>query len=325
MAMKSYFGAGIVAGMMLLASFANAQFARQELLAFQSITLSDDDLLQGKNDGKAVTLAARLLLPGAAADAKYPAVILIHGSGGVGGAGASVAQWERELPTAGIAVFTVDSFTGRGIVSTVADQSQLGRYNAIVDAYRALEVLAKHRNIDATKIAVMGFSRGAQSSTYANLERFRKSYGSPELQFAAHINLYANCGWSLKDDDQVMKPMLFLHGSADDWVLPTSCREYAARLSKLGKNVRHVEYPNAQHAYDAPGLKTQLKIAAAQKWNDCKVGEENGVLTNKDTSKPFTFGDACVQKGVTVAYDEDATRKSFEEVKNFLKEAYALK
>jgi hypothetical protein len=125
-AMKSYFCAGIVAGMMLLASSAHAQFARQELLAFQSITLSDDDLLQGKNDGKAVTLAARLLLPGVAADAKYPAVILIHGSGGVGGAGASVAQWERELPTAGIAVFTVDSFTGRGIVSTVADQSQLG-------------------------------------------------------------------------------------------------------------------------------------------------------------------------------------------------------
>jgi len=80
--------------------------------------------------------------------------------------------------------------------------------------------LAKHRNIDAGRIAVIGFSRGGQSSTYSSLERFRKSHGSPDVQVAAHINVYANCGWSLQDDDQVMKPMLFLHGSADDRALP---------------------------------------------------------------------------------------------------------
>jgi dienelactone hydrolase len=222
-------------------------------------------------------------------------------------------------------VFTLDSFTGRGIVSTVADQSQLGRYNAIVDAYRALDILAKHRNIDAAKIGVMGFSRGAQSSAYANLERFRKSYGSPDRQFAAHISFYGGCGWSLKDDDQIMKPMLFLHGTADDWVLPASCKEYSKRLAGAGKNVRHVEYPDAHHAFDAPAFKTPLRVAVGQKWNQCKVGEENGVLMNRETGQPFTFSDACVQKGTTVAYHEEAAKKSHEEVKNFLKEVFAAK
>ena len=117
--------AGVIAGLILFIPMAGAQFARQEIVTIQSITISDDDLLQGKTDGKPVTIAGRLLLPKATPDAKQPGVILIHGSGGIGGTTGSVAEWERELTSAGFAVFTLDSFTGRGIVSTVADQSQL--------------------------------------------------------------------------------------------------------------------------------------------------------------------------------------------------------
>ena len=41
----------------------------------------------------------------------------------------------------GVAAFLLDSFTGRGIVQTVTDQSQLGSLAMIVDAYRALDLL----------------------------------------------------------------------------------------------------------------------------------------------------------------------------------------
>lgn len=323
--MKTSFGLSAFAGSMLFASSAFAQFARQEIITFQSMTISDNDLLQGKMDGKPVTIAGRLLLPKATPDAKQPAVILLHTAGGIGGSAAAVPGWERELTSAGFSVFTLDSFTGRGIVSTVADQSQLGQYNAIVDAYRALDIVAKHRNIDATKIAVMGLSRGGHSSTYSNLERFWKLYGSPDRQFAAHISVYASCGWSLKDDDQVMRPMLFLHGAADDWLPSASCKEYSMRLAGAGKKVRHVEYPDAHHSYDSPGFKTPLKVAVGQKVSECKVAEESGVLMNKDTNQPFTFNDACVKKGTTVAYHEEATKKSYEVVKHFLKEVFAAK
>ena len=46
---------------------------------------------------------------------------------------------------------------------------------------------------------------------------------------------------------------------------------------------------------------------------------------NKDTGQPFGFSDACVKKGTTVAYHEEAAKKSHEEVKNFLKEVFAAK
>ena len=45
----------------------------------------------------------------------------------------------------GIASFRVDSFSGRGLTSVSANQAMLGRFNMILDAYRAQNVLSAHR------------------------------------------------------------------------------------------------------------------------------------------------------------------------------------
>ncbi len=140
-----------VAGMALF-SQAQAQVARQEVHALQSVTLSDADFLNGKRDGTLVTLSGLLSLPEVGPE-KLPAVVLLHGSGGMGGSGSIIDEWSRELNQIGIATFAVDSFSGRGIIETVTDQTRLGRLNMIVDAYRALELLGKHRQIDPARIA----------------------------------------------------------------------------------------------------------------------------------------------------------------------------
>ncbi len=161
----------------LLVIGAEAQVARQEVYALQSVTLSDSDFLSGKKDGVPVTLAGVLRLPRLGTE-KLPAVVLLHGSGGVGGSGGMIDEWSRELNEIGVATFAVDSFAGRGIIETVTDQTRLGRLNMIVDAFRALDLLSKHRQIDPARIAVMGFSRGGQSSLYSSLIRFQKMHGS---------------------------------------------------------------------------------------------------------------------------------------------------
>jgi dienelactone hydrolase len=144
--------------------------------------------LAGRSDGQPVTIADELRIPKAGND-KLPAVILLHGSGGISGAGSMIDEWSRELNQLGIATFAIDSFAARGIVSTVMDQTQLGRLNMVADAYRALDLLAKHSRIDSNRVAVMGFSRGGQSALYSAMNRLYGTLGpANNLRFAAHAD-----------------------------------------------------------------------------------------------------------------------------------------
>lgn len=302
-----------------------AQVARQEVYALQSVTLSDADFLSGKKDGAPVTLAGTLQLPKLGND-KLPAVVLLHGSGGMGGTGGPIVEWSRELNEIGVATFAVDSFSGRGIIETVTDQSRLARLNMIIDAYRALDLLSKHRQIDPARIAVMGFSRGAQSSLYSSLVRFQKMHGPAGAAFAAHIGLYAPCGTTYRDEEIVAKPIRLLHGTADDYVPIGPCRAYVDRLAKAGKDVRLIEYPGAHHVFDAPAFKEPRKLATASTTRRCLMIEsDNGIVLNQETRQPFGDGDACVEKGPTVAYQEAASTQARAYVRGFLKEAFALK
>jgi hypothetical protein len=70
-----------------------SQVARMEIHSFPSMTLTDQEFLTGRKEGKPVTLAGELRLPRPGND-RLPAVVLLHGSGGVGG---NVLDWEQYL------------------------------------------------------------------------------------------------------------------------------------------------------------------------------------------------------------------------------------
>src|SRR3989449_5896397 len=76
---------------------------------FETLTLSASDFWDGVKTGQRVTISGELLLP--KGEGRVPVVVLSHGGGGVGRA---EDLWARELRSQGIAVFVVDSFTGRG-------------------------------------------------------------------------------------------------------------------------------------------------------------------------------------------------------------------
>ena len=145
---------------------------------------------------------------------RSPAVVLVHGSGGIG---PREDRWADELRQAGAATFVLDSFTGRAIASTAEDQSQLSSQAMIGDAYRALELLATHPRIDPARIAVMGFSKGGAVAMYAALTRFQRLHGPTGLGFAHHIAFYPPCYYSYVGDVAVSsRPIRLFHGTADD-------------------------------------------------------------------------------------------------------------
>jgi len=310
-------------GVLPLAPEANAQYARQELIAFESETMSVGDFLTGKK-GTPVMLAGDLRLP--KANEKNPVVIVMHSGGGQGGATDAVADWVRILNEAGIATFTMDSFTPRGILS-LADVGRLNSLVRVVDAYRALALLSKHRLIDPDKIIVMGGSHGGTPALYSGMARFQKSHGSPDLKFAAHIVFYGLCATTYHDDEVLdQRPLLVLHGTADNAVSAAACRDYAARLAKAGANVRFIEYPDAHHRFDSPNLQQPVNLPQAPSPVACRYAEaEDGAIVNVATKQPPSKDDACLGKGVTFQYNEAAARKSHDDVLAFLKDVLAQK
>ncbi|RQR31507.1 carboxymethylenebutenolidase [Burkholderia sp. Bp9143] len=281
-----------------------AQVARMEVIPFQSITLTDEAFLSGHGSGKPVTVAGELRVPRGGTE-RFPAVILLHGSGGVSG---YVTDWEQEFLAMGVATFVIDSYSGRGVVNTNDDESQLGRLVETEDAYRALVLLSKHPRIDPDRIMLMGFSRGAQATLVASLKRIQRAHDALRgSEFAGYVALYPNCSWKYRDDANVAdKPIRVFQGSADDYV--AACRAYVARVRANGKDIQFTEYPDAGHVFDWRALTQPLKLPQAQSTRNCQLEEvDDGQIINVKTKRPFSYSDPCVERGYTLAYNAKAS------------------
>jgi dienelactone hydrolase len=293
--------------------------ARIEIHSFETLTLTDKQFLTGTKDGTTTRIGGELRLP--ERTAPVPAVVLLHGSAGIG---ANVDRWANEMNEIGVGALLVDSFTGRGIVQTATDQSQLASLPMIVDAYRALDILSKHSAIEPSQIAVMGFSKGGFASLYASLKRFQRMYGSAGLEFAAYLPFYPACNTSYLGDEQVSeRPIRIFHGSADNYVPVEPCRKYAAQLRQAGGDVELTEYAGAHHAFDNPLYLPHRSLPDAIVTADCWRAEQaHGEIVNAATGKPFRWTDACVKRGGTVGFDPAAAAQATEAVKSFLMSAF---
>ncbi len=295
--------------------------SRVELHALPSLTLTDAQVLTGDSQGKPVTLAAELRL--SAKPGRQPAVVLLHGSGGVG---SNAEAWTRELTAMGVATLVVDGFTGRGLVSTGQNQGQLGRLNFIVDAYRALDLLSHHPRIDASRVALMGFSRGGQAALLASLTRFHRLWNPGGSAFAAYLPFYPDCSMQLLEDTALAGPVRIHHGAADDYNPVASCEAYVARLQQAGQDVKLATYEGAPHGFDAPlGPVPPAVAEGAQTVRRCMIREDApGRLLDTATGQPFTYADPCVELGPHVGYDAAATRAAHEAVRAQLNALFKL-
>jgi dienelactone hydrolase len=187
---------------------------------------------------------AFLTKPGGAGP--FPAIIHLHGCGGLPDdvkRGAN-SFWSEHLAAWGYAVLVVDSFTTRGISNTCLSQFA----PRVPDAYGAMAWLARQPFVDASRIAVIGFSAGGNAVlSMAQTRDFELFEGEGEHAFKAAVSFYPFCM-----PGNVMKvPMLVLIGELDDWTPAARCRGIEARRSE-GSPVKLVVYPGAYHSFDSP-------------------------------------------------------------------------
>ena len=295
--------------------------ARIEAIPVQTLTISDEQFLKGDAYGKPATIAGVLRV--AQGSGRLPLVIFVAGSGGFA---PNTDVWDMQFEEMGISTFAMDSFAGRGIVSTIVDQSQLGRLNEILDVYRSLSVLASHPRVDPTRIAVMGWSRGAQASLYSSLKRFQKMWNPGGIEPAAYIALYPPCNITFAGDTDVSEhPIRIFHGTPDDWVPIAPCRSYLERLQKGSKNVTLTEFSDTWHAFDFPNLPDSPTVAQNAQTTLCSLKEEPlGTITNEETKMPFTYNDRCLGRDPHLGYSATSTHATEAAVKALLKEVFKL-
>lgn len=298
-----------------------APTARIEIHTFDSLNLTEHQFLTASKDGKIAHIAGELRLP--VGTERVPAVVLIHGSGGIG---ATVDLWAREMNSIGVAAFAVDCFTGRGITQTITDQSQLTAFSMIVDAYRALDLLAKHPRIDPARIGVMGFSKGGFAALYSSMQRLQREYGTPNLQYSAHIAFYPRCDTRfIGDEDLTHHPVRIFHGTADDYVPAAPAREYAERLRRAGRDVQITLFDGARHSFDNPLNPQVLQLPDAMVPDGCRYEERPaGVIVNLETGKPFDLSAARVRRGASVGYHPRARADAVKAVKEFFTRTWIL-
>lgn len=257
---------------------------------------------------------------------KVPAVVLMHGTGGI--MRDREPAWARRLNDLGIAAFYVDSFTGRGVKAPnyAGSADHIATVAHVVDAYQALLVLARHPGIDASRVVVMGFSRGGEVAMTSMFDRFRLgSLDDPTLRFAGHIALYPYCGMHYRGKAVTTAPLLMLLGGADDMTSPDACRRQAEWLATR-TSVRTVTFPGASHDFDrSTGMSFDTKMVGVRACEaDYNVDTMMAHFWSPEGA-PLGVADwlaRCRYRGGHVGGDPAALRGSIEEVGQFLAQVF---
>lgn len=254
--------------------------------------------------GPSIPLSGELEFPPGAGP--FPAVILAHGCGGRGNADAG---WATVLREWGYATLVVDSFGGRGLTQVCTMQRALTPTQRLPDVYGALRALATHPRIDARRIALMGFSHGADVALRAATQWANDTYAGPgRPAFRAVLPFYAFCGIVYPERDRISVPLRLHHGALDDWLPPGPCVRYVERLKASGQDASITVYAGARHSFDNVNLGAAYRyLPQMENPGACTIESTHILGPVKDPAGIPALMRSCLSFGATVGFNPEAT------------------
>jgi dienelactone hydrolase len=303
---------GLAVGLIVASASAAAQ--QSETISFES-----------RQKGRPVQITATVYWP--AAGGRVPALVLHHGSGGVTEGLKGMAQRYAGMGVAGV---VIDSFQGRGVRSTVQDQSAVTREDFNLDALSVLKALGTNPRIDAARIGIAGFSKGGGAALMASQVQERTAAGvPPTLKYAFHVAFYPSCAVQPYRPITTGAPILMLLGGADTYAGTEPCETYGAALRDGGANIVVRVFPGAPHGYDSgqagsdPRGENNSQCVFQQQASGAWVERRTGVMVAgadgrwmpDAVTKAFA---GCRTLGVSWGPDPDARRLAHTELQSYV-------
>jgi dienelactone hydrolase len=186
-----------------------------------------------------------------------PAVVLLHGCGGLldsrGQVGTRVREMAAQLNALGIHALATDSFTPRNERENCTQRVGQRRITMVErrrDALGALKWLAAQPGVDGARLGVLGWSNGGSTVLAASNLRHAEVTQAPVRPSLA-VAFYPGCESELLRGYTPAAPLLMLLGELDDWTPAAPCKALAtAAVAASGLAVQWEAYEGAYHGFD---------------------------------------------------------------------------
>jgi dienelactone hydrolase len=214
-----------------------------------------------------ITLRGVLIVPTAQPNStqKRPAIVFQHGCGGPGAQGRLSMRHQAAMDWAvgrGYIALHVDSLGPRGereiCTQRFADRTITQKVR-VADAYAALSYLAQRSDVDASRIALWGWSHGGGSVVGA----LRAPAPREATQrFALGISFYPGCTTPARNEARYtpLAPLHIYIGAEDDWTPAAPCVAFARDLQARGEPVSVQTYAGAYHGFDDPNPNATVRV-----------------------------------------------------------------
>jgi dienelactone hydrolase len=258
---------------LLGASLAQAT-ATAERISFESFDIDPET-------GQPITISALYFRPeagGADASGKTPAVVALHGCGGMYSRvpARSDRLTERHQAMAdmlvreGYAVLFPDSFNPRGrreICSLKIGDPTVTQDNRRLDVLAALAYLQTRPDVDGSRIALFGWSHGG-SAVLATMNRRHPVVAqflaaeAPAMFYRTAIAFYPGCyeSVSTRYGYAPASPVSIFIGASDDWTPARRCVALGARMTAFDEPLEVRTYPDTYHGFDTPNLSKPIHL-----------------------------------------------------------------